>query len=184
MMRTIERNSSEDNMKVEMKKMMEDFVRSGYNMEELKKIETKAHEMFHTDRNTEEKDTLTFPIFFFDEINAFKKIIYEFKNDLVQAVGDTKIIMAVKRNPSIGNTVVQNKQISMLSQIKPDQRCQGPGCLQCPLVNTNNNVNVNNMQVKPSKTLNCKSRNVIYLWQCQVCDHENSFLEEQSRKHP
>ena len=84
--------------------------------------------------------------------------------------------MAVKRNPSIGNAVVQNKQISMHNQIKPNQRCQGPGCLQCPLVNINNTTNVNNIQIKPSKMLNCKSRNVIYLWQCQVCDYENSYF--------
>ena len=176
MMRTIERNSSDDDMKVEMKKMMKDFVHSGYNMEELKKIEVKAHEMFHTNRDAEEGNTITFPIFFFDEINSFKKIIHDAKNDLIQAIGDTKIIMAVKRNPSIGNTVVQNKQISMHNQIKPNQKCQGPGCLQCPLVNINNQIKVNNMQIKPSKTLNCKSRNVIYLWQCLLCDQDDSYF--------
>ena len=77
-----------------MKKMMKDFVHSGYNMEELKMIETKSHELFHTNKDAEERNTITFPIFFFDEINSFKKIIHDAKNDLIQAIRDTKIIMA------------------------------------------------------------------------------------------
>ena len=84
--------------------------------------------------------------------------------------------MAVKKNPSIGNAVVQNKQLSTETKVLTDQKCHGPGCLQCPLVNTNNEISVNNVQVKSSKTLNCKSRNVIYLWQCQICDRENGYF--------
>ena len=36
-------------------------------------------------------------------------------------------------------------------------------------------VNIN-IQIKPSKTLNCKSRNVIYLWQCLLCDQDDSYF--------
>ena len=159
-----------------MKKMIGDFVRSGYKMEELKKIETKAHEKFNTNRNTQENNTITFPIFHFDEINTFKKIIFDAKEDLEQAIGDTKIVMAIKKNPSIGNSLVRNKQLSVCDQTQQNQQCQGPGCLQCPLVNNNDTIYVNNKQIRPPKTLNCKSRNVIYLWQCQVCDDENSYF--------
>ena len=176
MMRTIERNSSDITMKEEMTKMIDDFVKSGYNMEKLKEIETKAHEKFNTNRNTTEEDTITFPIFFFSGIKEFKQIIYDARNDLQQAIGDTKVIMAVKKNPSIGNAVVQNKQLSTETKLLADQKCHGPGCLQCPLVNTNNEISVNNVQVNSSKTLNCKSRNVIYLWQCQICDRENGYF--------
>ena len=176
MMRTIERNSSEDTMKVEMVKMIEDFVKSGYSREQLKKMETIAHEKFNSNRNITEEDTITFPIFFFDGIKEFKKILYDARNDLQQAIGDTKVIMAVKKNPSIGNYVVQNKQLSTETKILTDQKCHGPGCLQCPLVNTSNEISVNNIPVKSSKTLNCKSRNVIYLWQCQICEQENAYF--------
>ena len=119
MMRTIERNSVEETMKVEMKKMTEDFVRSGYNRDNLKKIEAKAFEKCSSNRrNEEEKPTITFPIFHFDEINTFKKIVFNAKDDLQQAIGDTKIIMAVKKNPSIGNSVVRNKQLSTIEKIQ------------------------------------------------------------------
>ena len=57
-----------------------------------------------------------------------------------------------------------------------DRPYGSPNCLHCPLVNTSNEILVNNIPVKPSKTLNCKSRNVIYLWQCQICQEENSYF--------
>ena len=177
MMRTIERNSREDTKKAEMKKMIDDFVRSGYNLQDLKRIEQKAITQFNRERTTiEENNTITFPIFYFNEINQFKKIIHDAKEDLQQAIGNTKVIMAVKKNPSIGNGVVQNKLLSSKDQLLGNQKCGSPNCLQCPLVNTNNEILVNNIPVKPSKTLNCKSRNVIYLWQCQICQEENSYF--------
>ena len=84
--------------------------------------------------------------------------------------------MAVKKNPSIGYSVIRNKQLSSNEIILENQRCRATNCLQCPLVNTNNLITVNNKIVKHPKTLNCKSRNVIYLWQCQLCETENSYF--------
>ena len=55
MMRTIERNSVEETKKVEMNKMIEDFVRSGYKLEELKKVEAKATEQYNAERPTEDR---------------------------------------------------------------------------------------------------------------------------------
>ena len=176
MMRTIERNSQDDNKKAEMKKIMNDFVKSGYKMEKLKEIEVKAEEKFNAEQTTEEQDTITFPIFHFKDIKEFKKILFDARDDIQQAIGDTKIVMAVKKNPSIGNSVVRNKQISTENRELIDQKCRGPGCLQCPLVNTDSTITVNKLIVKRSKTLNCKSRNVIYLWQCQRCQRENSYF--------
>ena len=176
MMRTIERNSVEETKKEEMEKMIEDFMRSGYKKDILMDIEKKAKERANVQHPIEELDTITFPIFYFKEINSFKKILHDAKTDLQQAIGDTKIIWAVKKNPSIGNAVVRNKQLTTKDEVYANQKCQGNNCLQCPLVNTDNVVTVNNSRVKPSKTLNCKSRNVIYLWQCQICREENSYF--------
>ena len=49
-------------------------------------------------------------------------------------------------------------------------------CEQCPLVNTDPITRVNNMIIKPNTTLNCKSRNVIYLWQCLLCRDDDSYF--------
>ena len=57
-----------------------------------------------------------------------------------------------------------------------NQKCGASNCLQCPLVNTSATATINGLQVKTAKTLNCKSRNVIYLWQCQICENDNSYF--------
>ena len=178
MIRTIERNSDKETEKVEMKKLMDNFVRSGYKMDELKKLEDKAHARMDEDETTvtDKRDTITFPLYFFDDINSFKQIIKDSERDLRTVIGDAKIIMAVKKNPSIGNNVVQNKVLTTEQKHLESQKCGGTGCKQCPLVNTNPTVNVNNMIVKPNTTLNCKSSGVIYLWQCQICRDDDSYF--------
>ena len=41
----------------------------------------------------------------------FRNILKVSETDIQTLIGDTKIVMAVKRNPSIGNTVIKNKQL-------------------------------------------------------------------------
>ena len=84
--------------------------------------------------------------------------------------------MAVKKNPSIGNSCVQNKTLSTKQTQLLNQKCNAPNCLQCPLINTSNTATVNNIRISTGKNLNCKSRNVIYLWQCILCERENSYF--------
>ena len=164
MMRTIERNSTAETETIEMEKMKQDFVRSGYKVAELTSIERRAREKLTEERNHEEKDILTFPIFFFNDIKSFKKILKDAEADIHTLIGDTKIMMAVKKNPSIGNNMVRNKVLSNETLQLENQKCGAPSCLQCPLVNTNRTATVNNMRLRSAQNLNCKSRNVIYLW--------------------
>ena len=158
-----------------MEKLIKDFETSGYDREELKKIEQRAQEQVNNRRTTEEQDVITFPLFYFEQINDLKQILKDSTTDLKLIIGDTKIILAVKKNPSIGNMVVKNKMLMSDIQRLESQKCGVTNCRQCPLVN-NNTVTINNVTVKPSRTLNCKSRNVIYLWQCQICQEENAYF--------
>ena len=146
-----------------MTKLMNDFEKSGYKVDELKKLEGKARDRMERHEATDERDTLTFPLYFFNDINSFKQIIKDSERDLQTVIGDTKIIMAMKKNPSIGNNVVQNKVLTTEEKHLENQKCGGPGCEQCPLVNTDPTVNVDNMTVKPNTTLNCKSSGVIFM---------------------
>ena len=124
MIRTIERNSTEETEKEEMEKLIQDFERSGYKRDELKKIEEKARNPNNNqDRN--EEDTITFPLFYFADIHTFKQILRDAETDLKSIIGETKIIMAVKKNPSIGNSIVQNKALTSASSStrKPKMWC-------------------------------------------------------------
>ena len=109
-------------------------------------------------------------------MNSFKQILKDCETDLKSIIGDTKIIMAVKKNPSIGNSTVKNKHLTTDTPLLESQKCGSANCKQCPLVNTKNVVMINNIKVKPCPTLNCKSRNVIYLWECQLCVDDNGYF--------
>ena len=176
MIRTIERNSIEETEREEMEKMIQDFEQSGYQREELNKIEERARQQINIERNSSESDTLTFPLFYFKDLYSFKKILADNKDDLQQIIGNTKIIMAIKKNPSIGNTTVRNKLLSFEDKQLINQKCGATNCLQCPLVNTSATATVNGLRVKADKTLNCKSRNVVYLWQCQIYENDDSYF--------
>ena len=176
MIRTLERNSTEQTKTAEMETLKKDLENSGYARTELHKIEERAVEQTNQEADANRKDTLTFPVFYFDGFGELKKIISDSSAELQELIGETKIVMAVKKNPSIGNKCMKNKLLSSEQTEYPNQKCNGTNCEQCPLVNTSNSVTVNNSRIKLPKTLNCKSRNVIYLWQCILCEREDSYF--------
>ena len=176
MIRTLERNSSEETKKTGMKQLKIDFEKSGYETSELLKIEERAAEQRNQEETPQKTETLTFPMFYFEGYNEFKRIIHDSDEALQQIIGDTKIVMALKKNPSIGNRIVQNKKLSTEHTTLPNQKCNTTNCSQCPLVNTSPTATVNGKRVRLGKTLNCKSRNVIYLWQCKLCRKDDSYF--------
>ena len=113
MIRTLERNSTQQTKIIEMEKLKEDLKRSGYAQNELEEIEERVMERIDTAVPRNKTETITFPLFYFKGFNEFKKIITDFKPELQQIIGETQIVMAVKKNPSIGNKFVQNKLLSM-----------------------------------------------------------------------
>ena len=126
MIRILERNSSEETKKTEMEKLKEHFKESGYDMKELERIERRAKQHETPERSHSEENVLTFPIFHFQELSSFKKILQDASEDLNQVIGDTKIVMAVKKNPSIGNSFIQNKSLSTEEKLFENQKCNSP----------------------------------------------------------
>ena len=123
-----------------------------------------------------ETDTITFPVHFFEELKDFRNILKDSETDIQTLIGDTRIVMAIKKNPSIGTTVVKNKDLCSVQLRLENQKCNAQNCQQCPLINTSDQITVNNMTVRKQKNLNCKSRNVLYLWQCQLCIEDESYI--------
>ena len=85
-------------------------------------------------------------------------------------------MFAVKKGSSLGNILVQNKKLCINPSTTLSQKCNGPGCLQCPLVNCSPNLLINGTYLKPSKYVNCKSNNIIYLWICKICGVKESYF--------
>ena len=87
-----------------------DLQKSRYSENVLEKIkETFSTQTTEEPQTEKSGESITFPVFYFDGLNEFKKIIHDSKTDLQQLIGDTKIFMAVKKNPSIGNKSIRNK---------------------------------------------------------------------------
>ena len=93
-----------------------------------------------------------------------------------QLIGETKVMFAMKKGTSIGNSLVQNKAICLKSYTdSSNQKCGAPGCLQCPLVNLEHRLTINKTNISIPTSLNCKSRSVVYLWKCSCVKQTNSI---------
>ena len=84
-------------------------------------------------------------------------------------------MFAIKKQSSIGNTMVLNKQLSTKNTTTNGQKCNAPGCMQCPLVNQERRLKINGIPLTVPRFLNCKSKSIIYIWLCNLCDDEPYF---------
>ena len=72
--------------------------------------------------------------------------------------------------------MVQNKQLSLKECDTNNQKCNAGGCRQCPAVINAQKLSINNNQLTIPKSLNCKSKNVVYLWQCNLCTPTEAYF--------
>ena len=121
-------------------------------------------------------DTLVFPVHYFDGIGEFKSVVQSLNNEIKELIGDTKIMFAMRKNRSIGNTLVRNKQLSSYGPSAESQKCNARGCRQCPLVIEEQNLTVNGSTVNIPHSLNCKARNIIYMWMCKICREKEIYF--------
>ena len=149
---------------------MQEFINSGYNADEIENLKEKAIAKANNVReDSEQEDTLVFPVHFFDKLKEFKSVVYGLKGEITELIGETRVMFAIKKHGSIGNMMVKNKELSMKENTTNGQKCNGPGCMQCPLVNKEQLSIVNGESVVAPRHLNCKSKNIIYLWTCKLC---------------
>ena len=63
-----------------------------------------------------------------------------------------------------------------LKVILDSQKCNARGCRQCPLVNKDNKLTINGKTIMVPQNLNCKSKNIIYLWLCKLCHEAEAYF--------
>ena len=178
MLRTLRNNSKPETSTTELELCVKEFENSGYKTEKLIELKQNAINKNNetTDDNVDGGNTLIFPVHFFDGIKEFKGVLRSLENEIQTLIGDVRIMFAIKKRSSIGNSVVQNKQLSVPNIVSTNQRCNGSGCRQCPLTTDKTNLLINNKTVRIPKTLNCKSKNVIYLWLCKLCLEKEGYF--------
>ena len=179
-LRTLRNNSKEETKVNEIEQCLKDFEHSGYSRQELNKWKEKAIEKHrsaeHPPTNETEEDTLIFPVHYFDGIADFKTMVYSLKNEITDLIGDNRVMFAMKKGSSVGNMLVQNKKISLQRHIFENQKCNARGCLQCPLTNTKGKFVINGSSITVPPHVNCKSRNVIYMWICKLCGEKETYF--------
>ena len=93
-------------------------------------------------------------------------------------------MFAMKKGSSIGNSLVRNKVLSAVSPVINGftQKCNATGCLQCPLANPEHELSINNNKLTILTKFNCKTRNVIYLWKCNLCPKNQYYFGRTTQK--
>ena len=187
MIRTIENNSREETRTTQMNDLVKHFENSGYNRQKLQELKEKAIGKTTTRNPTESynnnNNTLVFPVYYFDGIEQFKSMVWELQDDIKQLIGNTRIMFTLKKGSSIGNTLVRNKALCMENPSNStNQKCNAPGCQQCPLVNTEQKMTINDINISIPRSLNCKTRNVIYLWKCKLCRTNECYFGRTTQK--
>ena len=143
---------------------------------------TATTESNNIDDNSDRR-TLVFPLHYFEGINQFKSMIRDLQGDFKQLIGDTTVIFGMKKGTSIGNSLVRNKALCTETPSNiGNQKCNAPGCRQCPLVNTQHQITINNTNISIPRSLNCKSRNIIYLWKCKLCPPNECYFGRTTQK--
>ena len=80
--------------------------------------------------------------------------MYDKKDAFKTAMGDVRIIFEIRKGRSIGSIVVKNKGVSIeVNSNGLDQKCNAPGCMQCPLVSNANHLKVNNRKTNVNTNL-------------------------------
>ena len=184
------RNNSKEETRIdELSKCTKYFENSGYSLDTLRKVEISVRDKIAgvgegnlSTTGTIDTDTLVFPVHFFKGVNEFKKVVRSLGNELHQLIGDTRIMFAMKKGSSLGNMVVRNKQLSIVHPDGDSQRCNGRGCLQCPLSNNKSKIVINDQVVRVPRNLNCRSKNIIYLWLCKLCEEEEAYFGRTTQK--
>ena len=176
MLRTLRNNSEEGRRAVELQQCVDHFSNSGYDLDKLNELKLKATNHLTTNKNQEDKETITFPVHFFDKISEFRAVLNSLKETFMNLIGDTRIILALKKGSSIGNAMVRNKQLSLPNTEVDSQHCQGRGCMQCPQVLEESDLMINGKYLRIPNSLNCKSRNIIYLWVCKLCNYKEAYF--------
>ena len=177
MLRVWKRNSTISHANKDIEDLKNDLEKCGHNRTTLDELHEKLKiKMTHTTMSTAKskpENVLVAVVDYFKEFDELKTLLKDIKPDIYQLIGgNVEVLVAARRGASIGSQVVKNRQLCELpTEDISTQKCGAGKCQCCPsMCNMGDKFNINGMTVVVKKKLNCKSKNVIYLGQCQLCD--------------
>lgn len=156
------------------------FLECGYKPEILQKTKLRAlelnrNELLELHKSPSFKDTNSKPLCFVIpyslDVMKIKELIASLADDIEQLSGTRKIIFSQKRNHNTSSLLFNKYGFSQKNNILESQRCGTASCDSCQLKFVNNDpIRLSpNFVIKPSRTANCKTCNIIYAAICKLC---------------
>ena len=192
MLRVIKRNSREETRIKDLDDLRVDLLRSGHLEEDLNTLQPRAFERLRAEweppsPSRPDSTQLIFATDYFEGANELRVFLKGLEEDIVAVAGNVRVVLALRKRQTIGNVVVRNRRLSE-SSIDSDeqehednefsQKCGGRGCKTCPLLATSPSMSINGKRLRLSARLNCKSKNVIYVAQCNLCSNQRGNRKE------
>ena len=183
--RVIERNSKNVTCVEDISEMKVNLMNSGHNKKQINELESKAYTRVSENKadnsnvmgtKVTDNSTLVYSVKYFEDIDKLKNVVFGLDNDIKQLCGNVKIIVAMRKHSSISNLVIKNRKLSNGSEPEYDrssQKCNSGRCYTCPLLFEDSEIMINGKKCKLDMRLNCKSKNVIYVAKCKLCDDYN-----------
>ena len=184
LLRVWNRNSKEETAKEDLEKLKTDLINSNYQKKSLEFLQEKMIEKSLTTADItepvkEKSQTITAVMDYFQEINQLKSVFKELEPDIRKRTGEeTSVLVACRRGKTIGNNVVKNGKLCYVDiKGQKSQRCGAKNCKSCLLFcNTGEIFKTNSIEIPVPDRYNCKTRNVIYIAQCKMCDEDNTCM--------
>ena len=184
LLRVSKRNSLQETADEDLKELTTDLMKSGHKLDNIIKLRDKSSQKQQESERSEKKNetTLALVLDHFQEIKELKSLVYNLKTDINTLVGkETNILVSSRRGSSIANNVIKNRKLCESDKTPSNtQKCGSSNCKSCPLMtNVGDSFSVNGAELKtPAMNYNCKTKNAIYVAQCQICgdDEENTYV--------
>jgi hypothetical protein len=180
MLRVIARNSTDETCVTDLQDLKDALLKCGHSEEKLEQKEPLAvQRAIENNSNTakglqqqQKKDgqVVVFTTKFFKEVQQLKTLVRNMEGDIQQLCGETRIIFALQKHPSIANSVVKNRKLSEGTLTTSDscsrttQACLARGCKLCPLLfKLDETITINGERLVLDSKLSCKDKGVIYI---------------------
>ena len=156
------------------------LISNGYSTNELKVAQDKANLLNRSlILNNENNDTLddensktvlTFVTTFNTHIDIIRTFFRENSNELNNLIGPHKIVMALKKNPNLGNVLFSGKKFAATKIRSSSANPCSVRCKTCPLMSLTKQISLENNTYRLYQDGSCKTEDLVYVYVCKICD--------------
>ena len=113
---------------------------------------------------------LTFVTTFNAHVEVFKKFFKDSYDEIKSLIGPHKIILALKKNPNIGNVLFSKKKFANTKIRSNSTNPCSARCKTCPLMSLPKKVTLENRTYNLYQDGSCKTEDIVYVYICKSCD--------------